>query len=228
MVAGGKTASTREDVKERAKEMHEKVEAGLIAKLSWLPFLGASREPSADAGATGAGKSILSKTLPNMILIDYLAKADSDSRVIQLRDFCVTVPKNSMANIKMFTPYMVLVKFNDLPFDLACMDDVLADAKGYYELFGEAGGCSKRVLRFNLKAFRNNYGLTDIGRIPLVFHGVLVGQTTEHALGVEAEMSGSMGGTAVKAIELVDGVDVQSDRLLEVYDVILAGVEHIE
>ena len=53
MVAGGKIASTREDVKERAKEMHEKVEAGLIAKLSWLPFLGASGEPSADAGATG-------------------------------------------------------------------------------------------------------------------------------------------------------------------------------
>lgn len=82
--------------------MHEKVEAGLIAKLSWLPFLGASREPSADAGATGAGRASCEQDSANMILIDYLAKADSDSRVIQLRDFCVNCAQNSMANIKMF------------------------------------------------------------------------------------------------------------------------------
>ncbi|QUC13610.1 hypothetical protein J5A61_12210 [Arachnia propionica] len=128
--------------------------------------------------------------------------------------------------MKMFTPYMVLLKLDDVPFDLARMDEVLADAKGYYELLGEAEDGSKRVLRFNLKAFRNNYGLTDLGRMRLVFHGVLVGQTTEHALGMEAEMSGSAGSMAVTAVELVDGVDTQSEGLLEVYDVILAGVEH--
>lgn len=224
--AGGKATSTSEDVKERGKELHRKVEAGLTAKLSWLPFLGASGELSAGAGASAAGKSILSKTLSNTILTDYLAKADSDSRVVQLRALRLTAPKDSMAYMKMFTPYMVLLKLDDMPFDLARMDEVLADAKGYYELLGEAEDGSKRVLRFNLKAFRNNYGLTDLGRMRLVFHGVLVGQTTEHALGMEAEMSGSAGSMAVTAVELVDGVDTQSEGLLEVYDVILAGVEH--
>ena len=223
--AGGKATSTSEDVKERGKELHRKVEAGLTAKLSWLPFFGASGELSAGAGASAAGKSILSKTLSNTILTDYLAKADSDSRVVQLRDLRLTAPKDSMAYMKMFTPYMVLLKLDDVPFDLARMDEVLADAKGYYELLGEAEDGSKRVLRFNLKAFRNN-GLTDLGRMRLVFHGVLVGQTTEHALGMEAEMSGSAGSMAVTAVELVDGVDTQSEGLLEVYDVILAGVEH--
>lgn len=105
------------------------------------------------------------------------------------------------------------------------MDEVLADAKGYYELLGETKDGSKRVLRFNLKAFRNNYGLTDLGRMRLVFHGVLVGQTSEQALSMEAEMSGSAGDATVTAVELVDGVDMQSDDLLDVYDVILAGVE---
>lgn len=226
--AGGKTASTSEDVKERTKEMHGKVEAGLIAKLSWLPFLGASGELSAGAGASAAGKSILSKTLSNTILTDYLAKADDDPRVVQLRDLRVAAPKDSMAYMKMFTPYMVLLKLDDVPFDLARMDEVLADAKGYYELLGEGEDGSKRVLRFNIKAFRNNYGLTDLGRMRLVFHGVLVGQTSQHALGMEAEMSGSAGGTTVTAVQLVDGVDTQSDDLLDVYDVILAGVEHVE
>ncbi|MFH8955378.1 DUF6414 family protein [Micrococcus luteus] len=55
---------------------------------------------------------------------------------------------------------------------------------------------------------------------------MLVGQTPEHALSMEAEMSGSLGGTPVTAVELVDGIDTQSDDLLDVYDVILAGVEH--
>lgn len=225
--AGGKTASTSEDVKERTKEMHGKVEAGLIAKLSWLPFLGASGELSAGAGASAAGKSILSKTLSNTILTDYLAKADDDRRVTKLRELRVTAPKDSMAYMKMFTPYMVLLKLDDVPFDLARMDEVLADAKGYYELLGEGEDGSKRVLRFNLKAFRNNYGLTDLGRMRLVFHGVLVGRTPEHALGMEAEMSGSSGSATVTAVELVDAVDTQSESFLDVYDVILAGVEHV-
>jgi hypothetical protein len=225
--SGGKAASTSEDVKERTKEMHGKVEAGLIAKLSWLPFLGASGELSAGTGASAAGRSILSKTLSNTILTDYLAKAADDPRVLQLRDVQVTAPKDSMAFMKMFTPYMVLLKLEDVPVDLARMDEVLAGAKGYYELLGEGEDGTKRVLRFNIKAFRNNYGLTDLGRMRLVFHGVLVGQTPEHALGMEAEMSGGTGAATVTAVELVDGVDAQSDELLDVYDVILAGVEHV-
>lgn len=228
MVAGGKTASTSEDVRERTKELQGKVEAGLIAKLSWLPFLGASGELSAGAGASAAGKSILSKTLSNTILTDYLAQADGDSRVVQLRGLRVTAPKDSMAYMKMFTPYMVLLKLDDVPFDLARMDEVLADAKGYYELLGEAADGTKCVLRFNIKAFRNNYGLTDLGRMRLVFHGVLVGQASEAALGMEAEMSGSENKMTVTAVELVDGVDTSITDPLDVYDVMLAGVEYVE
>ncbi|GAA1203433.1 hypothetical protein GCM10009585_21830 [Brevibacterium paucivorans] len=228
MVAGGKSASTSEDVRERTKELQGKVEAGLIAKLSWLPFLGASGELSAGAGASAAGKSILSKTLSNTILTDYLAQADGDSRVVQLRGLRVTAPKDSMAYMKMFTPYMVLLKLDDVPFDLARMDEVLADAKGYYELLGEAADGTKCVLRFNIKAFRNNYGLTDLGRMRLVFHGVLVGQASEAALGMEAEMSGSENKMTVTAVELVDGVDTSIKDLLDVYDVMLAGVEYVE
>lgn len=229
MSAGGKTASTSENVQERAKETHGKVEAGVIAKLSWLPFFSTSGELNAGAGASVAGRSILSKTLSNTILTDYLAKADKDSRVFKLRGIHVTAPENSMAYMKMFTPYMVLLKLDDVPFDLARMDEVLANAKGYYELLGEAKDGSKRVLRFNIKAFRNNYGLTDLGRMRLVFHGILVGQTSEQALSMEAEMSGGVGDSTDTAVELVDGADTQrDDDLLGVYDVILAGVEHVE
>jgi uncharacterized protein DUF6414 len=225
--AGGKTASSSEDVKERTKETHAKVESGIVAKLSWLPFLGASGELSAGAGAAAAGKSILSKTLSNTILTDYLAKANDDDRVVKLRDLEVTAPKDSMAFAKMFAPYMVMLRMDDIPIDLARMDEVLVGAKGYYELLGESLDGIKRVLRFNIKAFRNNYGLTDLSRMQLVFHGVLVGQTSKHTLSMEAEMSGSTGGTTtVTGIELYHGIDAQDGDLLDVYDIVLAGVEH--
>jgi len=228
MSAGGKAASTSEAIQERTKEAHAKVEAGLIAKLSWLPFLGGSGELSAGAGASAAGSSILSKTLSNTILTDYLASAGDDSRIAQLRDLRVTAPEDSMAYMKMFTPYMVMLKLDDAPVDLARLDDVLVDAKGYYELLGEGRDGTKHVLRFNLKAFRNNYGLTDLGRMRLVFHGVHVGATAERALGMQAEMSGGDSEAQPTAAELVDGKAPQEDELLKVYDVILAGVEHVE
>ena len=191
MSAGGKATSSSEDVKERTKAMHGNVEASLFTKLSWLPFMGASSELTTGAGLSVAGRSILSKTLSNTILTDYLLKSKGDPRLHQLRNLRVTAPKDSMAYVKMFTPYMVMLRMDDIPVDLARMDEVLVSAKGYYELLGESADGSKRVLRFNLRAFRNNYGLTDLGRMRLVFHGVLVGQTSEHALGMAAEFLAS-------------------------------------
>ena len=83
------------------------------------------------------------------------------------------------------------------------------------------------MLRFNIKAFRNNYGLTDLGRMRLVFHGIHVGRTTERGLGMQAEMSGDRGDGPLTAADLVDGTASASGQLLDVYDVILAGIEHV-
>jgi hypothetical protein len=226
--AGGKEVATSESVQERTKEAHAKVEAGLIAKLSWLPFLGAQAEASAGGGLSAAGKSILSKTLSNTILTDYLTKAGNDERVVQLRGLRVTAPKDSMAFMKMFTPYMIIAKTEDQGVDLARLDEALAGAKGYYELLGEAADGAKMILRFNIKAFRNNYGLTDLGRMRLVFHGILVGEATQHGLGMQAEMASDDDTEPLTAAELIDGKSSQQATLLDVYDVILAGVEYGE
>ncbi len=45
--AGGKEALTSEQVRERSRELHGNVETKMIAKFSWLPFLGASAEADA-------------------------------------------------------------------------------------------------------------------------------------------------------------------------------------
>lgn len=224
--AGGKSASTSEDVKDRTTRLYGDVEAKIAAKLSWLPFLGGSAEAGAGVDVASAGQSILRKTLSNTILTDYLAQVKDDSRISQLKGLRVTAPKDSMAFMKMYTPYMVIAKTEDQDIDLARLDEALAGAKGYYELVGEGADGSKRVLRFNIRAFRNNYGLTDLGRMRLVFHGILVGQTMEHDLDIQAEMSDDVDEEPVTAAEILDGTGTRDDDLLDVYDVILAGVEY--
>lgn len=226
--AGGKAASTSENVKDRTTKLHGEVETKLAAKFSWLPFLGASAEVGTGAEVARAGQSILRKTLSNTILTDYLAQVKDDPRIARLEGLHVTAPKNSMAFMKMYTPYMIIAKTEDQGIDLARLDEALAGAKGYYELVGEDSAGLKRVLRFNIKAFRNNYGLTDLGRMRLVFHGIIVGQATQDGLGIEAEMSGGADDDSPTALELVDGHTAPHGDLLDVYDVILAGVEYAE
>jgi hypothetical protein len=225
--AGGKEVATSEQVRERSKEVHADVETKLIAKFSWLPFLGASAEAGAGAALSAAGRSILNKTLSNTILTDYLAKTKDDERIAQMRGLRVTALKDSMAYAKMYTPYMVVLKTDDEVIDLSKLDEALESAKGYYELLGEGASGEKCVLRFNIKAFRNNYGLTDLGRMRLVFHGILVGKATERDLRMEEEMAqDESSSTPVNARDLVDGITTAADSELDVYDVILAGVEH--
>lgn len=227
--AGGKEGFTTEAIKERLKDVHAKTEAGLIAKFSWLPFFGGSAEVSAGAGLSASGKSILSKTLSNTILTDYLVEADNDQGVVKHRGLRVSAPEDSMAYAKMFTPYMIIAKTEDQGIDLARLDEALTAAKGYYELLGESEVGSKCVLRFNIGAFRNNYGLVDLRRMQLVFHGIHVGKTSEHDLSMKAEMAGGTDDRPPTAAEFVDGAtSSREENLLDVYDVILAGVERAE
>ncbi|MBQ0994826.1 hypothetical protein KBX08_32755 [Micromonospora sp. H61] len=195
-----------------------------------MPFLGVAGETGAGFAGSRAGKSILSKTLSNTILTDYLAAVDDDDRIMRLVDLRVTAPEGSMAYMKMYTPYMIIAKTDETGVDLARLDEALESAKGYYELLGaHTGNGSKCVLRFNIRAFRNNYGLTDLGRMRLVFHGILVGEATEDGLGIESEMSNDATAQTMTALELLDDSRAAANRtLLDVYDVLLAGVEYAE
>ena len=140
-------------------------------------------------------------------------------------------PKDSMAFMKMYTPYMVVAKTEETGLDLARMDEALERAKGYYELLADSATDSSErcVLRFNIGAFRNNYGLADLGRMNLVYHAILVGETAEDSLKFDPEQGESRepSGKAPTAKEILDGPQTdKSNTLLKVYDVVLAGVEH--
>lgn len=234
ITAGGSTSSTSEEIKERASDLHAKVETKVSARLSWLPFVGVSGDVGSGVDYKSVGQSILSQTLSNTILTDYLAEIVNDNRIRRLKNYVVTAPADSMAAAKMYTPYMVIAKTEEFGIDLARLDEALERAKGYYELLAtsENDRTDRCVLRFNIRAFRNNYGLSDLARMRLVYHAILVGDTTEKGLTVAGEMEGGesiTGSQAPTALELVDGAAAAPTTAIDkidVYDVVLAGVEH--
>ncbi|KIS27928.1 hypothetical protein TV39_08925 [Arthrobacter sp. SPG23] len=225
--SGGKIVATAEDVTERANKLRATMEGKLLAKLSWLPFIGVSAEAGLGTESSIAGQSILRKTLSNTILTDYLGQADEE-QIIRLHGFRVTAPKESMAYMKMYTPYMIIAKTEQHGVDLARMDEALTSAKGYYEMLAEnrASG-EKCILRFNIRAFRNSYGLADLGRMDLTYHGILVGKASEDGLNFNTELIQEATTEPLSAADVLDGVQDGDGGLLDVYDVLFAGVEHV-
>ncbi len=223
IVAGGKETTADEQTRERAADVQAKVEAKAAAKFSWLPFLGGSVEAGAAASASAVGRSIFNKTLSNTILTDYLSKLENMSGVDVLEGMTLTASKQSAAYMKMFTPYLAMLKVAELPVDFAALDSAMESAKGYYELIGTDPSNRKLILRFNIRAFRNNYGLADLGRMRLVFHGVQVGEATESSLTMWAEMQEEQQTTPLTGLDILDATDPDPVNLV-VYDVLLAGV----
>lgn len=228
IVAGGKETSSKESTKERAAEVEAEARAKAAAKFDWLPFFGGSAEASAAASTSAVGRSILNKTLSNTILTDYLSKVTDLKGIKRLDGLSVTAHSDSAAYMKMYTPYLAMLKSDELPVNLAELDSALTSAKGYYELIGQSVDGAKCILRFNIQAFRNNYGLVDLGRMRLVFHGIRVGKTAESTLTMQAEMTPGAEPAPLTGLDVVDGSSAELGTLLDVYDVILAGVEHGE
>lgn len=218
--AGGKEVSTYEKIRERSNNVYAKFGLGVTPRFD----VGVSGDMNAGLESSSVGKTIINKNLSNTILTDYLEKVSEDSPI---RDLEVTAQEGSMAYMKMYTPYMILLNMDEIPINLTKLDEALAEAKGYYELLGREKTSStiKCVLRFNINAFRNNYRLVDLSRMNLVFYGVEVGETSEQNLSMQAEISGnSLPNGTLTALDIEDGKQEDNSQL-KVYDVVLAGVE---
>jgi hypothetical protein len=226
ITAGGNSATTTQHVQTRTTDLHAAVETKVAAKLAWLPFVGASADAGAGVDAGRVGQNILSKTLSNTILTDYLEKANGDDRIQVVRGFRVSATEGSMAHTKMYTPYMLIARTEEHGIDLARLDEALEKAKGYYELLATSQdeADDQLVLRFNIAAFRNNYGLADLGRMELTFHAIRVGRTTDLTFGIEDPLERR--NAPPTASELLDRTEPSTAPALEVFDVVLAGVEH--
>lgn len=127
---------------------------------------------------------------------------------------------------KMFTPYLIMTKSDieseGITFDVAKMDEAFQSGKGYYEMVA-ANGESSCVFRFNIEAFRNNYGIADLTKMNLVYYGVKVGSVDISLLDISNEFNGEKITTINSAFDIEENTVYKN--VVDVYDIMLAGIE---
>ena len=108
------------------------------------------------------------------------------------------------------------------------MENALKNAKGYYEFVGTKGK-SKVILRFNIQSFKNGYKISDLLKMNLSIYAIKVGRTTLDMLKVSKELSMDVSIIPKDNPSYVDTEDIadpsNSTKMLDVFDVLLAGVE---
>lgn len=222
---GGKREYSSQKVKDRANKLSARVGAKLEAKWSWLPFFGVQGNSEMKADVSTTGNTLIKTTISNTVLTDYLEKVSEDESIVKFNNYKLSAYPNSITFFKIYTPYMIVAEKNQ-EVNLAKLDEALASARGYYELIAEKSD-DRCILRFNLKAFRNNYGISDLIKMKLTYHAIEVGEFKEYKLDMQHEFS--MENNTLSANEILNDDNsntTNSSNLLKVYDVILAGIEN--
>lgn len=194
------------------------------------PLLKISVKSRAEAQLNRVTEDLVRTTISNTVLSDYINLASTDDKIIKFDGYRVYPEKNSISHIKMYTPYLKVLnaeKMNNVTnldnVDIAEIDSVLENAKGYYELIAEKEE-QRVILRFNIKAFKNNYFLSDLIRMDLQYLAVKTGKMNFNDLIVENEFKYEINeGTSLAELEEADST-YQDSNSIEVYDVVLAGV----
>ncbi|MDI6619328.1 MAG: DUF6414 family protein [Clostridiales bacterium] len=225
---GGKVDEKKDHIVSKSTALAAKAEAKAEAKFKFFSFLSASANADTRAEVAREGNTIISKAISNTILTDYLSLVDTQDKqnrhIIEFKD-CLLYPyPESFAFYKMLTPYMIMTEGkvdigSDMKLNVAMMDKALESGRGYYELIADQSGI-KSVLRFNIKAFRNNYSISDLVKMRLCYHAIEVGIIPESSLAMQSEFS--QFNKEINGYQIM-GEEKQDDGI-KVYDVIFAGV----
>lgn len=235
IVSGGALEKTAELLREGKKG----IEGDASAKGSFGTVLAAllgikvSASAEVDVEASFNSSKMVKNIVKNTILTDFLSIVRKDEKNIsRFEGYEISAPKESVTYVALISPYLSMLKGGaSIPageFNIALekLDSTLKNAKGYYEFLGTKAG-KKVIFRFNIKAFRNNYKATDLMKMDVAIYAIKVGKSMLSKLNFDNEFD--IETTGAKDNPAYDGFDKkkssQEDELLEVYDVLLAGVE---
>lgn len=190
----------------------------------------------------------IESTLSNTILTDFISlvrrqrKRPRDVEI--LSDYKIEIVEESIAYFQRISPYLIFtegkVDLGDgLNMEINKLQDALRVAKGYYELLAiNKKNNDEVILRFNNAEFRNNYSISDLDQMNLLFYGIKVGKMDKNLLNFENLMetysgtNSSAGNDAILHIKREfknkdeKSVNKHNDIVkLDVFDVVLAGVK---
>lgn len=229
VLEGGKSSDKKENIITKTTELAAGAEAEASKSVGIFSIISAKVGAVANADFSREGSTIITKAIENTILTDYLEYAAKEGRTyIRVFSKCKPYPyPNSFAFFKMLTPYLKMTDgqievASGFSLNLALMDEALDSGRGYYELMAKCDG-ETVVLRFNIKAFRNNYFISDLVKMNMDYHAIEVGTVDIGSLTMESEF-GDKPETAINGFDMIDSNKVINSNELKVYDVILAGV----
>lgn len=185
-------------------------------------------------------ESIMAINITNTILTSFLdilnakKKKNEPDELLKIQTKSIEIIPESATYIKVIAPFTKIFKeiteaSPEIPteyenIDFHAMDDVLANAKGYYELVATDNDNKKYIVRFNLEGFRNNYRIQDLQRMRLTLYGIVVGNSDVDILNFQNELDFKSGSNEDLGFDpLADPIN--SENYLDIIDIILAGVE---
>ncbi|MBZ9608219.1 DUF6414 family protein [Clostridium estertheticum] len=222
IVNGGHLDWSTEKDKEKIAKIIAEIDAEIGGGFNFLSWIKASISGKVNSAYDHETKTAIGTKITNTLLTDYLAIADEDKNIKKFVDV-VYAPENSISMYKMYSPYTIIFPKDEIPIDLEKLNEALENARGYYEMLLSSENSPKTILRLNSKVFRNNYNLSDLTKMKLVYYGICVGVCDISSLDMSKEFDFSR--IAPTAEEVVDGESGSKDTQLKVYDIVLAGVE---
>ena len=250
IVAGGTLENTEELLKTREISEDQNAQAagkgGIGGVFKALLGWEASASAELSAGLSFNSNKMVKNIVKNTILTDFLSILEDQGTlqrgtsrlpkgtIKKFKDYVISAEKDSLSYIVMVSPYLSMLKTGtEIPageFNIAIdkLDNALRNAKGYYEFIGTKGR-SRVVLRFNINSFRNGYTISDLLKMNLSIYAIKVGKTTADMLNVSKELGMNVSilpkDNPIYEEGKTDEEGVANTQVLDVFDVLLAGVE---
>lgn len=252
IAAGGEMEKTEELLNARTSNIEGHADINVKGGFGGILKALVGWEASGHVGTSGNigfnGNKIAKNIIKNTMLTDFLGIIENDSAlganaskskkgaIKKFQGYNISIEEDSMSYIVMIAPYLGMLKSGssipagEFNFALEKIDAALKNAKGYYE-FVATKGRSKVVLRFNINSFRNGYKINDLLKMDLSIYAIKVGKTRLDMLNVNKELGTNFSiipkdnPEYVEKIEEVESDTKSTNPVLDVFDVLLAGVE---
>ena len=249
IVAGGELENTMELLNSREMQGGQKVKAdgkvGIGGVFKALLGWEANVTAGMSAGFNFDSNKMVKNIVKNTILTDFIKVIDDANigentsklpkgTIKQFKGYKISVEEDSLSYIVMVSPYLSMlnsespVPAGDFNIAVDKLDNVLRNAKGYYEFLGTKGR-SRVILRFNINSFRNSYTIGDLLKMDLSIYAIKVGRTSLSNLNVNKELGMKVSilpkDNPSYSLDTTSDGNESNDAELNVFDVLLAGVE---
>ncbi|MDT2782826.1 DUF6414 family protein [Vagococcus fluvialis] len=204
-----------------------------------------SAEGQVGISGTMHGGRIAKTLLENTLLYDFLDTVEFRKRkplIDIVDDYKLTIDKESMTYFAMIAPITEMMEGQqrvdeEISMTVSKMNQGIKNTKGYYELIGtkaslekdsDNSNLDKRIFRFNIDSFKNNYRIQDLRKMNLNLYSIYVGETRMSELKFENEFDLESDKTEIDFLGFSDEPEKKDDKpdeVVPVYDVILAGVK---